>query len=95
MWGSVSVWVQKGAVEVEDKRVGGGTDRGGEGVDCEGGGRLRDGKSMQQKALGVEGTTLEKVKKERTVLAQDDKYNIWKRKSCVWMNEKRKKHSFI
>ena len=43
----------------------------------------RDGKSKQQKALGVEGTTLEKVKKERTVLAQDDKCNIWKRKSCV------------
>ncbi len=41
MWGSVSVWVQKGAVEVEDKREGGGRGRGGEGVDCEGGGRLK------------------------------------------------------
>ena len=40
MWGSVSVWVQKGAVEGEDKRVGGGRGRGGEGVDCEGGGGL-------------------------------------------------------
>ena len=28
------------------------------------------------KDTGVEGTTLEKVKKERTVLAQDDKYNM-------------------
>ena len=52
MWGSVSVWMQKGAVEVEDKRVGGDTDRGGEGVDCEGVGDCRDGKSRQQRHWG-------------------------------------------
>ena len=44
MWGSVSVWVQKGAVEVEDKREGGGRGRGGEGVDCEGVGAVETGK---------------------------------------------------
>ena len=44
MWRSVSVWMQKGAVEVEDKREGGDRDRGGERVDCEGVGVVETGK---------------------------------------------------
>ena len=61
MWGSVSVWVQKGAVEVEDKREGGDRGRGGERVDCEGGGAVETGKACS-KDTGGGGYCTEKGK---------------------------------